>query len=69
MSKIKAFFAKERVLTENTDLARELYNKSVYGSVMDDGTLQLSLVEALYLLEKGKLEVLDGRKQKIPFEK
>jgi len=62
---ITAIFAKERVLTEACDEARELNNQSVFGSVLDDGSLQLSLVEALYLIEKGKIRVLDGRKQAI----
>jgi len=62
---IGAIFAKERVLTEACDQARELNNKSVFGSVLDDGSLQLSLVEALYLVEKKKIKILDGRKQVI----
>ncbi len=66
---ITAHYAKERVLTEPGDDARELYNQSVYGSLMDDGSVQLSLVEALYLIEKGRLVVLDGRKQEITSEK
>jgi len=64
-----SYFAKERVLTELTDEARELNNKSVYGSVMEDGGVQLSLVEALYLQEKNKILILDGRKQEIKFER
>ena len=34
---IKATFAKERVLTENSDEARELYNQSRYGSLLENG--------------------------------
>lgn len=51
----------EKVILENTDEARELYNQSRYGSVLDNGQVQLSLCEALYLIEKGKLLVKDGR--------
>jgi len=69
MEKVKAIYAKERIITEATDKARDLYAKSVYGAVLDDGSVQLSLVEGLYLLDKGKIDVLDGRKQKITFEK
>ncbi len=66
---VPAYYAKERVLTENSDRARDLYAKSVFGSVTEDGSVQLSLVEGLYLMEKGKITVLDGRRQPISFEK
>jgi tRNA-intron endonuclease len=63
--KIKASFMKTRVITENTDAARELYNQSRFGSMLDDGRLQLSLHEAYFLLEKGKICVLDIRNRTI----
>jgi tRNA-intron endonuclease len=66
---IQAEFAKERILTENSDQARDLYNTSRFGKLLDNGRVQLSLLEALYLLEKGRLEVLDGRNKPIPVEK
>jgi len=66
---ITCHFAKERILTEDSDQARELYNKSVYGATTEDGAVQLSLVEALYLLEKKKIQVLDGRRHEMGFEK
>jgi len=65
--KVKALFANERVLTENSNEARELYLQSRYGVVLEDGQVQLSLHEALYLCEKGKLELYDQRKKKIEF--
>jgi tRNA-intron endonuclease len=60
---VKAMFARERVLTEATDEARNFYSKSVYGQMIEGGKIQLSLPEALYLLEKGKLEITDGKKK------
>jgi tRNA-intron endonuclease len=60
---VKAIFARERVLTEATDEARNFYAKSVYGQMIEGGKVQLSLPEALYLLEKGKLEISDGKKK------
>jgi tRNA-intron endonuclease len=65
--KVKALFANERVLTENSNEARDLYQQSRYGVVLEDGQVQLSLHEALYLLEKGKLELYDQRKKIIGF--
>jgi len=66
---VKAQFLKERVLTENSSEAKELYNQSRFGSVQDNGQVQLSLLEATYLLEKGKLIILDGKNKKISPEK
>ncbi|MCF7866489.1 tRNA-intron lyase [Candidatus Woesearchaeota archaeon] len=65
---IKSIFSKERIVTENTNEARELYNQSRYGVVLENGQVQLSLHEALYLIEKGKLEVSDARKKSLSFE-
>jgi len=66
-NKVKAMFIKERVITESSDLARDLYNKSRYGTLLDDGKVQLSFLESLYLLEKDKIEIYDGRNKKIEF--
>ena len=51
---VQATFARERVITEASDLARELYNQGAFGTVLEDGKIQLSLTEALFLLEKKK---------------
>ena len=65
---VKAYFSNERVLTESSDDARELYNQSRYGELLDDGRVQFSLTEALYLLEKKKIVVYDSRNKIISFE-
>ena len=65
--RVLSFFAKERVITESTDAARDLYAQSRFGIVLEDGKVQLSLHEALYLLEKGRLTVKDYRKQELDF--
>jgi tRNA-intron endonuclease, archaea type len=60
---VQAMFARERVLTEASDEARNFYAKSAYGQMIEGGKVQLSLLEALYLLEKGKLNITDGKKK------
>ena len=65
---VKAYLSKERVLTESSDNARELYNQSRYGELLDDGRVQLSLIEASYLIEKKKLIVHDSRNKLVDFE-
>lgn len=65
--RVKALFAHERVVTENTNDARELYLQSRFGVVLEDGQVQLSLHEALYLMEKGRLEIYDQKKKLLTF--
>ncbi len=62
---VRAFISRERIITEDSDSARELYHQSVYGKVLKDNKVQLSLIEALYLSEKGRLEVRDGRNKQL----
>lgn len=66
--KVKAFFIKERVMTEATDAARELYSLNRYGSIIEGGKVQLSLLEALYLFEKEKIILFDGRNKEISYD-
>ncbi|MBI3052115.1 tRNA-intron lyase [Candidatus Woesearchaeota archaeon] len=66
---VKAFLSHERVITENTDSARELYNQGRYGKLTKDGAVQLSLIEAYYLMEKERVEIIDGRNKPVPPEK
>ncbi len=61
---IKAVFLRDHVVTEDSDAARELYNQSRYGKITDT-KVQLSLTEAMYLLEKGKIVLLDSRNKEI----
>jgi tRNA-intron endonuclease len=65
---IRAFFEGERIITENSDLARELYNHSRYGEILDDQRVQLSVIETLYLLDKGKILLYDSRNKLITFD-
>lgn len=66
--KVKAVFANERVIADISDESRELFNQSRYGTMLDSGKLQLSLLEALYLMEKNKLELRDARTKSLDFE-
>src|SRR3990167_6569966 len=65
---IKTTFAQERVLTENSNESRELYNQSRYGNLLEDGRVQLSLIEALYLVEKKKITAYDSRNKELNFD-
>jgi len=65
---VKATYAHERVITERSDAAREFYDQSRFGKVIEGGKVQISLLEALFLMEKKRLVVLDGRKKEIEFD-
>ncbi len=55
-AKVSASFSEQHVITEDSDEARELYAHSRFGSVMK-GRVVLSMLEAFYLMEKGRLVV------------
>lgn len=66
---VTAYWAQHRVITEPSDAARELHSQAGYGTLLEDGKVQLSLLEALYLLERGRLRVQDGRGQAFTSER
>jgi tRNA-intron endonuclease, archaea type len=64
----KSLFAQERVILEKSDKAYDLHNQGVFGTVLEDKKIQLSLQEALFLMEKNKIIILDGRNKEMNFE-
>lgn len=56
------------VITENSDEARELYGKNRFGKIKNQ-KVELSFVEAYYLVEKKKLQIIDSRNKPISDEK
>ena len=66
--KIISELAVDKVLTEVSDASRELYNQSRYGTLLDNGKVQLSLIEALYLMEKGTIEIYISKTKKFDSE-
>ncbi|MCH8003413.1 MAG: tRNA-intron lyase [Nanoarchaeota archaeon] len=68
LQKIRADFVGDKVLTEISDASRELYNQSRYGTLLDNGKLQLSLTESLYLMEKNTIEIYKSKTKKMDFD-
>jgi len=60
---IEAFLLKDNVITECSNEARGLSDKSCFGTQLDDGRVQLTLIEAYYLLDKDKIKILKGKKE------
>lgn len=53
-----AILCEDRVIVKDEN-AHNLYNRRFYGNLTDSG-LELSFIEALYLLKRDKIEVFDG---------
>ena len=64
---VKAILQDTYVLTEATDAAR-LLAASSYGVLLKNSQLKLSLIEAAYLYDAGKIELVSGKK-KYDFDK
>ena len=64
--RITGIFLENRVITEDSDEAREIYNQSRFGVMTEENKVELSLIEALYLIEKKKLEVVDKKNKIMP---
>ncbi|MBI2108067.1 tRNA-intron lyase [Candidatus Woesearchaeota archaeon] len=65
---VNAVFTKEIIITEISDAARELYNQSRFGTLLENGKVQMSLLEGLYLIEKGRLKVFGAGNKEISSE-
>lgn len=60
--------AKDCVVIGDPTEASQIYNKGFYGYPMSGGGLQLEFLEALFLVEASRLEVLSGEKP-VPLHK
>jgi tRNA-intron endonuclease, archaea type len=65
---VPGILMRERVITESSDEARDFYNQSRFGTIDDGGKVELSLLEALYLMEKGRLKIKSEAGRIISFE-
>jgi tRNA-intron endonuclease len=63
-SKSKAFLLKNRVIIFDRKTSKEMFDKEFFGKPFGEG-LQLSIVEALFLLEKEYIEIFSKDKKKI----
>ncbi len=66
--KSKGILLKNRVIIFDKKISSDMFEKEFYGKPFGDG-LQVSIVEALFLLEKGYIEILNEEGKKISCEK
>ena len=62
---IKAELSGDKAITEISDASRILYEQSRYGTLLENGKVQLSLIEAFYLMERNTIEIFKSKKKKI----
>jgi len=63
---VKSMLVNDRIMTESG--SSELFESGRYGILKANGRIQLSFLEALYLIEKERLKVFNQRRQEIDFE-
>lgn len=59
INKVKAILLKERVIIFTDNNSIKLYTSFFYGKQLDELRLQLSFIEALYLIEKKIIQIYD----------
>ena len=64
--KVKAIFARETIYSEDPQ-SKAVYEQSRFGE-LKESKVSYSLVESLYLVEKKKMDVFDGKKKPFIFD-
>lgn len=67
-STARGVLQKGAVLVLNPEEANALHQRGCYGKMMSGGRLQLAPVEALYLVQNGRLEVFDSKGKSFDFD-
>lgn len=60
--KFDASLINRNVLAESNDVTRDIYDKSRFGEPIDKNKFQYALMEAMYLLEREKINIFDKKK-------
>lgn len=56
------------VIADSSNETRELFDKTRYGELLKNDKFQYALLEALFLIERGKFRVLDSKGKELSFE-
>ena len=67
IEKFEAILSGQRVICEENDFSRTLYDQSRFGE-LKDGKIQYSLVEALFLMERGKISIKNEKGKELSFD-
>lgn len=61
--KFDAHLVSRNILAESDNITRDLYDKSRFGEPVDKNKFQYGLIEALFLLEKERINIYDEKKK------
>lgn len=64
---VNAYLISDEIITEDSNEARELFNQSRFG-ILKDTKVVLSLIEAVYLLEKKRLILCNAKNKELSYE-
>ena len=64
---VNAYLISDEIITEDSHEARELFNTNRYG-VLKETKVSLSLIEAVYLLERKRLLLFNARNKELTYE-
>jgi tRNA-intron endonuclease len=67
-ARIRALVEGSAVRTENTDAARALFRTGQFGALLDDGRIQLSPLEAVYLTAKKRLQLFNEKNKVVTLD-
>lgn len=60
--KFDSHIISRNVIAESNDVNRDLYDKSRFGEPLEKNKFQYALIEALFLLEKERINIYEGKK-------
>lgn len=64
----EAVWTKDSILANDNDFVRDLYDKSRFGEPVEKKKFQYALVEALFLIERGKMRLVDAKDKEIDYD-
>ena len=57
-----------RVVTEHSEDAKALVTKARFGKLLEDGRVELGVYEACFLMQSGRISVIDSRNKSMSFD-
>jgi len=65
---LKGVLVGRNVIADSNDETRELYDKTRYGELFKSNKFQYALLEALFLIERGKFKIFDIKGVELDFD-
>ncbi len=56
---VDGIFKINKILVQKSPTAQSLYEKNYFGTLLDDNSLELNILEALLLIERSRINIFD----------